>query len=72
MCRLPKWKKVASYLSYVGSIYDYGEYIICVVINKGHRKDHVNINNLSSNFDGNISKKKQIATTFIHIMIIKR
>ena len=64
MCRLPKWKKVASYLSYVGSIYDYGEYIICIVNNKGNGIEHVNIKLISLNFDDNNSKRKHIAKHF--------
>ena len=57
-------KKLASYHGCVENIYDYGEDVICVVKNKGHGKDHVNINNLSLNLDDNISKRKRIATHF--------
>ena len=57
-------KKIASYHGCAKNIYDYGEDVICVVKNKGHGKDHTNINNLSLNLDDNISKRKQIATYF--------
>ena len=65
-------KQLASYHDCVEHIYDYGENVICVVKNKGHGKDHVNINNLSLNLDDNISKRKRIDTIFLQIIIIKR
>ena len=56
--------KSASYRGCVESIYDYGEAIIFIVINKGNGNDHVNIKLTSLNFDDNNSKRKRIAKIY--------
>ena len=60
----PAEKKIASYRGYIENIYDYGEYVICIVNNKGNGIEHVNIKLISLNLDNNYSKRKRIATHF--------
>ena len=57
-------KKITSYHRCVENIYECGEDVICVVKNKEHEKDHVNINDLFLKLDDNISKRKRIAIKF--------